>query len=91
MKQLFLHIGFNKTGSTSLQRNLAQNSAALLEQGFLYPHEAEAAYTQRWQHAPLAAPVPGRNLGWLVRKKERRWNKLIRPFGKKSTTVISIP
>ncbi|SIT18293.1 hypothetical protein [Paracoccus saliphilus] len=69
MKKLFLHIGFNKTGSTSLQKNLAANTHVLARQGIFYPHDPQAPYTQRWQHVPLAAAVPGRNLPWLVPKK----------------------
>ncbi|TDK50897.1 hypothetical protein [Antarcticimicrobium luteum] len=69
MKRLFLHIGFNKTGSTSLQKTLARNAGALAEQGILYPYDPQAPYMQRWQHAPLAAAVPGRTLSWLVPKK----------------------
>jgi hypothetical protein len=37
MRQLFLHIGYPKTGTTSLQRFLAANQAALAAQGVLYP------------------------------------------------------
>lgn len=69
MKRLYLHIGFNKTGSTSLQKTLARNAGALAEQGILYPYDPQAPYTQRWQHAPLAAAVPGRSLSWLLPKK----------------------
>lgn len=69
MKKLFLHIGFNKTGSTSLQRDLAHNAAVLAEQGILYPCDPQAPFMQRWQHAPLAAAVPGRQLHWLLPRK----------------------
>ncbi|WP_417475702.1 hypothetical protein [Leisingera sp.] len=69
MKKLFLHIGFNKTGSTSIQKNLASNAEALQEQGFLYPTNTNAPYMQRWQHVPLAAAVPNRQVPWLSHKK----------------------
>lgn len=71
MKKLFLHIGFNKTGSTSLQQNLAANTAALSRQGILYPHDRRAPYTQRWQHVPLAAAIPGRHVPWLSQVKRK--------------------
>lgn len=71
MKKLFLHIGFNKTGSTSLQQNLAANSDALARQGILYPHDPQAPYMQRWQHVPLAAAMPGRYVHWLSQKKRK--------------------
>lgn len=71
MKRLFLHIGFYKTGSTSLQKSLALNAAALAQQGILYPYDPQAAYTQRWQHVPLAAAVPGLRLSWLMSQKRK--------------------
>ena len=37
MRQLFLHIGYPKTGTTSVQRFLALNQAALQAAGVLYP------------------------------------------------------
>lgn len=36
-KTLYLHIGFHKTGSTSLQRFLCANAKQLLKAGYLYP------------------------------------------------------
>jgi hypothetical protein len=71
MKRLFLHIGFNKTGSTSIQENLVKNAPRLLEQGFFYPCNVEAAYFQRVQHVPLAAAIPDMKLNWLNGKKTR--------------------
>jgi len=71
LKRLFLHIGFNKTGSTSLQQDLATNTEALARQGILYPHKPQAPYMQRWQHVPLAAAVPGRHVPWLSQKKRK--------------------
>lgn len=71
MKKLFLHIGFYKTGSTSLQKNLARNAAALQTQGICYPFAPRAPYTQRWQHAPLAGALPGRKLSWLTPNKAK--------------------
>lgn len=71
MKKLFLHIGFNKTGSTSLQKNLALNSGRLLQQGILYPNAPKEPFMQHWQHVPLAAAVPGRQVHWLNQKKRK--------------------
>lgn len=34
---IFLHIGYNKTGTTAIQRHLARNTGALLQSGVLYP------------------------------------------------------
>ena len=37
MKKLFLHIGTEKTGTTTIQSNLFSNRKALEDQGFFYP------------------------------------------------------
>jgi len=39
MKELVLHIGTHKTGSTSIQKNLHQNAKKLESQGVFYPTE----------------------------------------------------
>src|SRR5947209_5070335 len=48
--QCSLHIGTEKTGSTSMQTILAQNRARLLARGWIYPHTAGA----QKHHPPLA-------------------------------------
>lgn len=35
--RIFLHIGINKTGTTSLQQTFAKNQSTLMKQGLLYP------------------------------------------------------
>lgn len=95
MKKLFLHIGFYKTGSTSLQKDLAQNAAALQAQDIFYPYEPRAPYTQRWQHAPLAAALPGRELNWLTpgnaKTQKRAYKSMFAAFEASgcSTLVLS--
>lgn len=37
----------------------------MAKQGVFYPYNPQASYTQRWQHTPLAAALPGRKLNWL--------------------------
>ena len=43
----FLHIGYPKTGTTTLQNFLAENSEHLISQGILYPHSL-----RRSEHSP---------------------------------------
>lgn len=71
MKRLYLHIGFNKTGSTSLQNTLSSNAAALEKTGVLYPGAATDSYVQNHQHTPLAAVLPERAVTWLRPQKRR--------------------
>ena len=53
MRRLVLHIGLEKTGTTSFQAFCADNRAALAARGALYPANAECFL--RLNHAPLAA------------------------------------
>ncbi|WP_374569278.1 hypothetical protein [Ideonella sp.] len=71
-RQLYLHIGQTKTGSTSLQTFLHTNRQALRQQGILYPmmpagevariqhrflvHSLHAAGEDHWRAAPVWAP-----------------------------------
>lgn len=56
-KKIFLHIGFFKAGSTSIQVGLKHNAAFLERNGFLYPFRPGAAYVQNGQHTPLRAAL----------------------------------
>lgn len=71
MKKLFLHIGFNKTGSTSLQHSLFKNAINLESVGYLYPGQATDSYMQSRQHVPLAATLPDRQIAWLRPAKNK--------------------
>ena len=49
LKNLYLHIGYPKTGTTSIQSFMAKNTAALMRRGILYPetgrmHDAHYGY-----------------------------------------------
>ncbi|MFN6998800.1 MAG: hypothetical protein ACK4ST_02040, partial [Elioraea tepidiphila] len=57
MRRLFIHIGAPKTGSTAIQHFLADERAALLRHGILYP---AAATIGKAHHAIGAAIFPGR-------------------------------
>ena len=47
--QLVIHAGIHRTGTTSLQRTLARNRAALLAQGVAYPGEAPNHQALAWE------------------------------------------
>ena len=75
MAKLFLHIGFAKTGTTSIQNDMAKNFDALLEQGILYPSDPKAPFMQRVQHLPLVAAIPNHTLRALRPGKQRTLDK----------------
>lgn len=59
MSKIFLHVGFHKTGTTSLQDILNRNRKELLSQGLLYPS------TRKFRaHHEFAWSVGERGWGW---------------------------
>lgn len=78
MKRLYLHIGFNKTGSTTLQRCLFRNSTTLEQAGILYPGRLHDSYMQNYQHTPLAAALPERQVSWLRPGKRASLDRALR-------------
>lgn len=65
MKELILHIGIAKTGTTSIQAGLAKNASQLEQAGFFYPCRSAAPYVQHAQHVPLVAGMCGHDIWWL--------------------------
>jgi len=56
-RRLFVHIGMEKTGTSTLQRFLEANSAGLAAQGFCYLDDPKASYFGRSSHGPVAAAL----------------------------------
>lgn len=57
MTKCLLHIGWLKTGSTSIQKFLASNAKTLGEQGFHYPTDQSQPYVCGNQHFPLPSSL----------------------------------
>lgn len=53
--RIFLHIGGEKTGTTTLQCFLTRNAEALKRSGFYYPCEGDDIFFEREAHFPIAA------------------------------------
>ena len=73
MPTLFLHTGQHKTGTTSLQKALADNRAHLERHGFLYPDTGRLAVCGSWGHHDLAYALRDRARGldlWRALRKE---------------------
>ncbi len=56
MKTVYLHIGTHRTGSTSIQRFMANAEEALAEQGIIYPKTGrpDTDWTNQYGHHELA-------------------------------------
>src|SRR5882724_4089086 len=52
-KQLYLHIGFPKTGTTSIQMWLTENATALAAHGVLYPATGRGRQEHDYGHHQL--------------------------------------
>lgn len=59
-RMAYLHIGFHKSGSTTIQRTLAQSRVQLSDSGYFYSVEH---LQSRTQHSHLALALRGGNLG----------------------------
>ena len=84
MPKLFLHVGFHKTGTTSLQDILNRNRKELLSQGIIYPktrkfraqHEFAWSVGQRgwgWKQfgGSQAGPAPAKRMYRLLRSSKQ--------------------
>lgn len=65
MKKLFLHIGLPKTGSSTLQSFLYQNTDNLRNFGYLYPRTGIPPKKTLFQHTAQ------HNLGWIIEKSAK--------------------
>lgn len=75
-KQLFIHVGFHKSGTTALQESLWAQRGELKEQGILYPDIGRKA------HHRLAWALTQKPWGWKNRGGEKTpagvWDKMAR-------------
>lgn len=68
LRKCILHIGTEKTGTSSIQKLLCENRRALLRQGILYPQAAAPYGGSQWEFVACAHDSPwssdiGRQLG----------------------------
>jgi hypothetical protein len=87
-KHLVAHVGFHKTGTTSLQESFAENRDILKAQGVIYPKLGAKA------HHRAAWALIGRTWGWKNRGGRTypisEWKKLVSSINKnRKTTLIS--
>lgn len=94
-KTVYLHVGSPKTGTTSIQKFLARNTASLAERGFFVPPQIEDENGAH--HAlPLSLIKDIYNAwydGWpnISRKSDVIWNELVEQIDKSEhpNTIIS--
>src|ERR1700722_6424768 len=65
-KQIFLHIGFPKTGTPSVQMWLTENTVALAAHGVLYPRSGREGQGYYYGHHRLARSLVESPLGELT-------------------------
>jgi len=91
-KTVYLHIGLHKTGTTFLQNVLRANSAALVEQGIIYPgRNIESQKLAVWDlfgRRPKGAPDGRINGQWNVLVDEINSSEL--PVGLISEEYLSL-
>ena len=57
MKRLIVHIGWEKTGTTSLQAFMSKNAKNLEKSGIFYPNDHYLTFVQGIGHFPLAGAI----------------------------------
>ncbi|WP_414462572.1 hypothetical protein [Hyphomicrobium sp. DY-1] len=67
--KIFVHIGGEKTGTTSLQEFLTRNASKLSPQGFYYPSEPDNIIFSHTAHFPVAASLIDQKVGFIDRQR----------------------
>ncbi len=62
MKTIYIHIGTEKTGTTSIQEFLFVNHGNLLKYNFYYPINETKKYNMWKQHVPLVTSITKKNI-----------------------------
>lgn len=70
-RRLLIHIGTEKTGTTSIQHFLHRNAAVLDSKGIWYPTDAARGYCQGTAHFPLAGSLVDRFHDFVSQAKEK--------------------
>lgn len=70
MGRVVVHIGTHKTGTTSIQKNLAAHRAVLLQQGVLYPDYTMLGLGQHYAHLGMANALAGQHQKFTVQDAE---------------------
>lgn len=76
-RKVFVHIGTEKTGSTSLQAFLQENEAALNLSGYSYFCSPEKPYFERNGHFPIAACFSSVTPDFVSEEKHRDRNSVL--------------
>ena len=86
VKKIYIHPGFHKTGTTSLQQIFAQNRIALRENGIIYP------YSRGSGHHRAAWALHGRVWGWKTKGGEvppiSEWKKIVSQVKKSRESAL---
>ncbi|MEP5567945.1 MAG: hypothetical protein ABJN62_08930 [Halioglobus sp.] len=92
MKRIILHIGTEKTATTSLQAFFSLNHSQLSEKGIWYPNSESLDYCHRNAHFPLAASVMETCPDFVSRNKyfqpEELFQKLLHDFDQRDEKTL---
>lgn len=89
MPRLFLHIGTHKTGTTSVQRFLTDNRAALRRQGLLYPDPATGGFGERYAHHQVAHAMAGQGRAGTPEDARRFFDRVRRDLRGRESAIVS--
>ncbi len=92
-KQLIIHAGFPKTGTTSLQEALSANRQILLAKGIHYPHAGDHyPHMGDKAHHLAAFAISGRIWGWAKRGglavPIKEWSSLAKQINRSRKNVL---
>ncbi|MDO6523972.1 hypothetical protein Q4578_20485 [Shimia thalassica] len=89
MPRLILHIGTHKTATTSIQRFLFKNRAALEKRGVFYPAYDLIGRSPHYAQLGMVNALSGRHKNYSVEAAEKFFNKVRERSVDFDTTIIS--
>lgn len=79
-RTIFIHIGTEKTGTTSVQSFLTKNATRLQQANVWYPAESAAAYVESNAHFPIAASLLDGQVDFVTPAKAAAKDECLRSF-----------
>ncbi|MFT3730939.1 MAG: hypothetical protein QM780_05845 [Hyphomicrobium sp.] len=87
IRQAFVHIGGEKTGTTTLQAFLSRNAALLRKAGFYYPCEPGNICFENDAHFPVAASLIDREVEFVSRERQNVLSSVLAELTRRCSTT----